>query len=137
MTRRARPRRRSASRASLTWVSQLQRSQLITGPHCLDSSRLYHSLSHWEHKIYNRVRGLYRDLLRAKDIDVSDDEGGKDHDDDGQASDASVEELGFRSATPQRVHDLRGTRLPDHEDVNAVLEWMEEQKYQNAVSSLQ
>ncbi|BEJ15226.1 hypothetical protein CspHIS471_0409930 [Cutaneotrichosporon sp. HIS471] len=92
------------------------------GPHCLDSARLYHSLSHWEHRLFRRIRGLYRQLLRAKGVDVD------DNDDSDSAGDVDDTEL-FISAA-ERVAELRRTQLPDEHDVNAVLEWMEGREYQ-------
>ncbi|BEI91993.1 uncharacterized protein CcaverHIS019_0408130 [Cutaneotrichosporon cavernicola] len=92
------------------------------GPHCLDSARLYHALSHWEHHLFRRIRGLYRELLRAKGVDVDDND---DSDSDGDVDDAEL----FTSVA-ERVAELRRTQLPDEHDVNAVLEWMEGREYQ-------
>ncbi|CAK9780196.1 hypothetical protein CC85DRAFT_283380 [Cutaneotrichosporon oleaginosum] len=97
-------------------------SSLDMGPHCLYTARLYHSLSHWEHRLFRHIRGLYRELLRAKDVEVeeSDDSGNEDF----------VDEDEIMSAE-ERLAELRGTQLPDENDVNAVLEWMETREYQN------
>ncbi|GMK56818.1 hypothetical protein CspeluHIS016_0306580 [Cutaneotrichosporon spelunceum] len=90
------------------------------GPHCLNSSRLYHALSHWEHGLFRRIRGLYRELLRAKGVDI---------DESGESDvDGNVDE--FMASSTERVAELRRTQLPDEGDINAVLEWMDAREYQ-------
>lgn len=118
-----------------------------TGPHCLVSSRLYHSLSHWEHELYRRVRQHYHDLLRAKDVPVSDSSdasSGSERDDDLDSDTAAERQVDRQNRSEwrrrnmqrraARVQKLRGKpNLPREGDVNAVTEWMEEQGYQNKV----
>lgn len=64
------------------------------------------------------IKGVYRQLRRASDAEISSDES------EGEATGEI-----FR---PPRRH-LQQTGLPNVRDINAVLEWMESKDYQNNV----
>jgi hypothetical protein len=104
------------------------------GATCLQRTRLWHDLHHWEHKLYNDIQHYYHDLLRAKgegeNIET-------DSDSQLSASDATTGAQNdlkrHRAISKRRVAEMRdkGRRLPKNtEDVDEVTEWMDDQGYQ-------
>ena len=142
--------------------------QLLLGKFCRRRADVFHQMSHWgkfsrlppsvryhtrlplsiryhtyhtfaEDCLYYRVRGYYRDLLRAKfkpvpsDSEASSDDTDPESDREEAARRRQARER-KRTLTDARVKRLRGKSLvEEYKDVGQVTEWMDGLGYQNKV----
>lgn len=110
-----------------------------SGNHCCRRARAYHSLSHWEDDVYDRISEIYYDLLRAAKKKVPDesDTSSEDDPDEDQLDRVGrrLDRKDRRERSERRAAELRYRRMPkDVEDVDDVLMWMDENKVQSKVS---
>lgn len=125
--------------------------KFFMGRFCKARSEVYHAMSHWgeprrphrarqadetEDELFLRVRGYYKDLLRAKDIPLPSDSEATSSSDDSEEDEVERqvrrEKRRARAVmTAKRVRSLKNRRdLPRHKDVNNVTEWMDRMGWQ-------
>ncbi|WVQ62601.1 uncharacterized protein L199_000747 [Kwoniella botswanensis] len=114
-------------------------NSLLMGRFCKQRAEVFHQMTHWEDELYHRIRGYYRDLLRAKYKPVTSDSEASTPESE-QSSDEDQAEVKKRREdrkqrkirTEARCEKLRKKGLPEkYKDVDAVTEWMDKMGYQN------
>lgn len=93
-------------------------------------------LHHWEHTLYQRIKGSYNDILRAMNKRIPDDSEASDT--EGEMSDGAKELLeARRRRTADRVRKLKEKPLPKSErNVDDVVAWMDRKGWQRRVSHI-
>ncbi|WWC66782.1 uncharacterized protein I206_100687 [Kwoniella pini CBS 10737] len=112
---------------------------LLMGRFCKQRAEVYHQMAHWEDTLFHRIRGYYRDLLRAKykpvpsDSEASTPESEIESDEDSkERTQRQKNRRVRRQASQARCERLRNKTLPsDVKDVDGVTEWMDKMGYQN------
>lgn len=92
-----------------------------------------------EDELFMRVRGYYKDLLRAKDQPIpSDSEESSSSDDSAESEDERElrreKRRGRRAATVKRVAALKKQSLPSLKNSDAITDWMDKKGWQANVS---
>ncbi|WVW81885.1 hypothetical protein I302_103884 [Kwoniella bestiolae CBS 10118] len=127
----------SDSEAGERMSKKLPRS-LLMGRFCKQRAEVFHQMTHWEDELYHRIRGYYRDLLRAKYKAVPSDSEASTPDSE-QESDENPNEVRKRREdrkqrklkTEARCEKIRKKGTPDdYRDVDVVTEWMDKMGYQ-------
>lgn len=139
--------------------------EILLGTHCQKRSHIYHQLTHWgmsirtlknaedflshfadgkEFHLWNRVKNLHHDLLRAKKQDIIDDSDASPTEEESGLSDDEIQlrkekRRMRREQTRTRVRRLKSTQQLPHRcrNVDDVMEWMDSQDYYLPVSLTQ